>query len=750
MIDQGWPENLSLANPGRREAVLEACVVVREGEKPSPAADFVRSPPSHAGDGFSPSRTTTQASRTVSLLPGPAGDKFSGRIEALDGKHHDRSRLAGKLVTGQSRKERSRPASLCCRPGRREAVAGVRQRRTDEVRTLSRSADIRSTSGLDPSSPASPPDSSFSAELTLFEVLGDLTGKLEFSGLAEDGKRSGKLLQFTRVEARPRRCRTVAKGGTSALCERESAEFQFFGEITKTHGLKCERPFVRHPTALGRAPHPNGLQQRSRSLSLSGESAEFQFSDEITQNFKQNQSRRKTRIRRTRWEGKVVGDTAGVARPHRRRMVANGGTVHGAPFATVRRQHASTPADSSSIPDHFPSPVSPPNSSFPARSPKTLNKVDLVGNWNYLAGNWNSADSSGRESDRGRYWSPLGWRHAVGGVGRWRTELRAHLRTQSRRKTGIRLTRWGGKVIGDAAGGRWGGNAPSSEPYGGKLRDVRTLRAIFLFSFLWFSMDWSIPSATSASGSSIEPSVSPWKYDVFLSFKGEDTHEGVVSHLYDEPQNRSGIRTFMDDIRLEVGAPISTSLLKAIEESRFAIVVLSPNYASSAWCLDELKHIFRSERELVKRIVEDMRRKVVQIPHIAEFEPRLHVPDEISEEVEKKHISVGPYRSDKEWVHFDDGVHSAVRQLVVLDYPEEFLTSIHGRYDKTLGSTNINSLTFKSNKRNYGPFGRAGVENNFSIEEPGYKIVGFHGKSVNRLIEDPGLRAIGAHLKPIK
>ncbi|KAL6216531.1 hypothetical protein ACLB2K_009754 [Fragaria x ananassa] len=39
MIDQGWPENLSSASPGRREAVLEACAVVLEGEKPSPAAE---------------------------------------------------------------------------------------------------------------------------------------------------------------------------------------------------------------------------------------------------------------------------------------------------------------------------------------------------------------------------------------------------------------------------------------------------------------------------------------------------------------------------------------------------------------------------------------------------------------------------------------------------------------------------------------------------------------------------------------
>ncbi|KAL6192754.1 hypothetical protein ACLB2K_033840 [Fragaria x ananassa] len=45
-LDQSWcfpsrasirPENWSPASPGRRETVLEACVVVREGEKPSPA-----------------------------------------------------------------------------------------------------------------------------------------------------------------------------------------------------------------------------------------------------------------------------------------------------------------------------------------------------------------------------------------------------------------------------------------------------------------------------------------------------------------------------------------------------------------------------------------------------------------------------------------------------------------------------------------------------------------------------------------
>nr|AFP55534.1 TIR-NBS-LRR [Rosa rugosa] len=88
----------------------------------------------------------------------------------------------------------------------------------------------------------------------------------------------------------------------------------------------------------------------------------------------------------------------------------------------------------------------------------------------------------------------------------------------------------------------------------------------------------------------------PWKYDVFLSFRGEDTRKGFTDHLYDKLQWQ-GITTFRDDPQLERGKAISPELLTAIEQSRFAIVVLSPNYASSTWCLLELSKILECMEE---------------------------------------------------------------------------------------------------------------------------------------------------------
>ena len=90
----------------------------------------------------------------------------------------------------------------------------------------------------------------------------------------------------------------------------------------------------------------------------------------------------------------------------------------------------------------------------------------------------------------------------------------------------------------------------------------------------------AISTQTTSSLSSFSSSTPQWKYDIFLSFRGKDTCNNFTDHLY-VALKQKGIFTFRDEEKLETGKSISTELMKAIEESRFAIVILSRNYASS-------------------------------------------------------------------------------------------------------------------------------------------------------------------------
>ncbi|KAI9086171.1 hypothetical protein K1719_031892 [Acacia pycnantha] len=87
-----------------------------------------------------------------------------------------------------------------------------------------------------------------------------------------------------------------------------------------------------------------------------------------------------------------------------------------------------------------------------------------------------------------------------------------------------------------------------------------------------------------------------YRYDVFLSFRGEDTRHSFTALLYDALR-RKGIKAFIDDKKLGKGERIAPALLKAIEKSRISIIVFSRNYATSTWCLDELAHIIRCKEQ---------------------------------------------------------------------------------------------------------------------------------------------------------
>ncbi|KAK8648444.1 hypothetical protein V6N13_129196 [Hibiscus sabdariffa] len=103
-------------------------------------------------------------------------------------------------------------------------------------------------------------------------------------------------------------------------------------------------------------------------------------------------------------------------------------------------------------------------------------------------------------------------------------------------------------------------------------------------------------SEISSSSSSSSSSVSRGKYDVFLSFRGEDTRRNFTDHLYSAFKRR-GIVTFRDDEKLEAGDAIAPELFKAIRESWSSVIVLSQGYAFSSWCLEELSEIIRQRND---------------------------------------------------------------------------------------------------------------------------------------------------------
>ncbi|KAJ9560888.1 hypothetical protein OSB04_006048 [Centaurea solstitialis] len=65
--------------------------------------------------------------------------------------------------------------------------------------------------------------------------------------------------------------------------------------------------------------------------------------------------------------------------------------------------------------------------------------------------------------------------------------------------------------------------------------------------------------------------------------------------------------------------------------------------------------------------------------------------------------------------------------IILIDYPYEYLMSISGTFNITLGVFTLGSLCFRTNHKRYGPYGGNLDGTPFSFEGKDVMIVGFHG-----------------------
>ncbi|XP_031381243.1 TMV resistance protein N-like [Punica granatum] len=86
-------------------------------------------------------------------------------------------------------------------------------------------------------------------------------------------------------------------------------------------------------------------------------------------------------------------------------------------------------------------------------------------------------------------------------------------------------------------------------------------------------------------------------YEVFLSFRGPDSRQGLADVLYNDMRT-AGIHVFRDDDELDTGDEIG-KILPAIKNSKICVPIFSSTFAASAWCLREVEKMVELKKKIM-------------------------------------------------------------------------------------------------------------------------------------------------------
>jgi hypothetical protein len=87
-------------------------------------------------------------------------------------------------------------------------------------------------------------------------------------------------------------------------------------------------------------------------------------------------------------------------------------------------------------------------------------------------------------------------------------------------------------------------------------------------------------------------------YDVFLSHRGPDTKRNFAIRLKKELEEQR-LTTFFDDRSMQAGDDASGSMQQAMLTAEWGVVVLSPGFFSSGYCMKELKVFLERGRAIL-------------------------------------------------------------------------------------------------------------------------------------------------------